>query len=71
VEVYIEAPGFSRAEIAAAWNDPIVGRTPASRGPTPGGPVFSGDTIALIEVSCSDGRMRVRLTISGYEFQPL
>ena len=55
------------ADIQNGWN------RPGGDKPKPPGPVFDGDTVARIEIKCSDGRMLVRYdaTTGAYTFEKI
>jgi len=54
LEVHMEFDALKMADIERGWNTPDV------RAARPPGTVFDGDTVARIEIQCSDGRMVVR-----------
>jgi hypothetical protein len=54
LEVHMEFDALTMADIQRGWN------TPDGHAPTAPGPVFDGDTVARIEIQCSDGRLLVR-----------
>jgi type III secretion translocon protein HrpF len=67
VELYIESPQWTRAELQANWSKPD-----ATSVETPG-PVFDQDYISRIEIAAKDGRMEVLLNADGvtYTFRNL
>lgn len=64
VEVYMEFDRLSMEQIEAGWDRP--GGMSATQ--TPPGPVFEGDFIAVIEIKCSNGVVRVRFEGARYHF---
>jgi hypothetical protein len=60
VEVHIEMPGRTIAEIQAAWDQP----SPVATDPIPG-PAFEGSVVAKIEVQAKDGTWTLRPPLAG------